>query len=287
MLYLILSILCNITVGILLKLAKRRNIDILQIIAYNYLFAILLCYFVFNPDVTAVMNWDAPWSIYSALGILLPTIFLILAISIKHIGIVKTDISQRLSLFIPLLAAYFIFKEDFTALKLAGLIVGFVAIFFTLSKKKQGDISSNKWIYPIIVFVGFGIIDVLFKQIATYTAVPYTTSLFAVFCCSLIIALGIVLYQLVMHKSKLESKNFLYGGILGLFNFGNILFYLKAHKAFAENPSTVFAAMNLGVIILASLVGIVFFKEKMNTKNYIGIGLALIAITLITLSQLQ
>jgi hypothetical protein len=34
------------------------------------------------------------------------------------------------------------------------------------------------------------------------------------------------------------------------FNFGNILFYLKAHQAFADNPSTVFAAMNMGVIIL-------------------------------------
>jgi hypothetical protein len=32
------------------------------------------------------------------------------------------------------------------------------------------------------------------------------------------------------------------------FNFGNILFYLKAHQAFADN-STVFAAMNMGVIL--------------------------------------
>jgi hypothetical protein len=37
------------------------------------------------------------------------------------------------------------------------------------------------------------------------------------------------------------------------FNFGNILFYLKAHQAFADNPSTVFAAMNMGVIILGVL----------------------------------
>jgi hypothetical protein len=43
------------------------------------------------------------------------------------------------------------------------------------------------------------------------------------------------------------------GGLVGAFNFGNILFYLKAHQAFADNPSTVFAAMNMGVIILGSL----------------------------------
>jgi hypothetical protein len=44
-----------------------------------------------------------------------------------------------------------------------------------------------------------------------------------------------------------------FGGLVGAFNFGNILFYLKAHQAFADNPSTVFAAMNMGVIILGVL----------------------------------
>jgi hypothetical protein len=35
-----------------------------------------------------------------------------------------------------------------------------------------------------------------------------------------------------------------------MFNFGNILFYLKAHQDFSESPSTVFAGMNLGVIVI-------------------------------------
>ena len=73
--------------------------------------------------------------------------------------------------------------------------------------------------------------------------------------------------------------------LLEFFNFFNILFYLKAHRAMADNPSTVFAAMNIGVIILGSLVGIFIFKEKLNKLNYWGLSLALAAILLITLSQ--
>jgi multidrug transporter EmrE-like cation transporter len=69
------------------------------------------------------------------------------------------------------------------------------------------------------------------------------------------------------------------------FNFGNILFYLKAHQAFADNPSTVFAAMNMGVIILGSL-GILVFKEKMSQRNYLGLAFALVSIVLIALSQI-
>ena len=136
MLYLILSILCSVSVGILLKIAKKYSIDIVQVITINYACAIALCYFSFSPDVS-VIDKSSPWKIYIPLAILLPSIFLILAFSIKNMGIVKTDIAQRLSLFIPILASYFIFKEDFNQLKLIGLAFAFPAMILILSKNKS------------------------------------------------------------------------------------------------------------------------------------------------------
>ena len=134
--------------------------------------------------------------------------------------------------------------------------------------------------------IGFGIIDVFFKQIALQKSFPYTTSLFLVFCIAFVVSLLFTGYSVIIKKRKLQFLNLIFGSILGILNFGNILFYLKAHKAFSENPSTVFASMNMGVIILGSLAGILLFKEKVTLKNYIGIILALGAIVLITLSQL-
>lgn len=285
MFYIVLSIICSVSVGALLKFSKRYSFDIIQVIAVNYILALGLCYITFRPD-ASVVNSSSPWKIYIGLAVLLPSVFLLLASSIKHIGIVKTDIAQRLSLFIPILAAYFIFKENFTTLKLMGLIVGFPAIFLTLSKK-QSDTQENRWIFPVLVLLGFGIIDILFKQIALEKSIPYTTSLFIVFCGALVLALCFTIYSVFVKKNPIQWKNIIIGAFLGILNFGNILFYLKAHKAFSENPSTVFAAMNLGVIVLGSLVGIVAFKEKVTLKNYIGIVLALGSIVLITLSQIQ
>lgn len=285
MLYIILSIFCSVTVAVLLKFAKRYKISIIQCVTVNYLTALILCYFFFKPEVVKI-NASAPWPIYIALAILLPTIFLFLAASVKNLGIVKTDIAQRLSLFIPILAAYFIFKEDFNQLKFIGLGIGLIAILLTFLRTTQSRESSKKWIYPILVFVGFGVIDVLFKQIALYKELPYTTSLFAVFCLSFIVSLIIAVSKIILGKTKFEFVNIAGGLILGMFNFGNILFYLKAHQALAKNPSTVFAAMNLGVIILGSFVGIIFFKEKLSKLNYVGICLAIAAIILITISQL-
>lgn len=282
MLFLILSVICSVSVGVVFKIARGYSINIPQIVATNYIFALLLCYFFFSPDFSVVAT-DAPWRIYISLGVLLPSIFLFLAASIKNVGIVKTDAAQRLSLFIPILAAWLIFGEKFDALRITAFLIAFPALLLILAKPSEN--TKNKWIYPAIVLIGFGLIDILFKQIALYTNLPYTTSLFIVFGLAMVIMTVIVGFEIVFKKIKFNYKNLLFGGLVGLFNFGNILFYLRAHQSFAENPSTVFAGMNMGVIIIGSLTGIVVFKEKLSKINYAGLFLALVAIVLIVMSQ--
>ncbi|MCX2585682.1 DMT family transporter [Pedobacter sp. MR22-3] len=284
MIYIILSVLCSVTVAVLLKLAKRYQINIIQAVTVNYFTALTLCFLFFKPDVH-LLGTSAPWPVYITLAILLPSIFLVLAASVKKLGIVKTDIAQRLSLFIPVLAAYFIFKEGFNEYKIIGLAIGFLAIILTFIRKSDQEAQSKQWVYPIAVFIGFGVIDVLFKQIALYKALPYTTSLFTVFALAFIVSILLVFFMVITKKTKLQLVNLACGLILGCFNFGNILFYMKAHKALSENPSTVFAAMNMGVIVVGSLIGIIIFKEKLSKLNYIGIFLALVAVIFITLSQ--
>ena len=286
MIFLLISIICSVTVSVMLKLARRYKISVVQAVAWNYLFAAGLACLFFKPSIKdlSIVNVNSTLLI---LGVLLPTIFWFLAASVRNIGIVKTDIAQRLSLFIPIVASYLLFGDQFSVLKIAGLVVGFIAIFFTLAKKS--DESSNKlnWFYPLVVFVGFGLIDVLFKQVAQIKTIPYTTSLILVFGISFLIALGGIAYWHFVKKEKIQLVNFICGCVLGFFNFFNILFYLKAHRTMADQPSTVFTAMNLGVIIAGTLVGLLIFKEKLSRLNYIGLFLAAVAIILITLSQLN
>lgn len=280
--FVILSVICSVSVGIFLKVAKRYNLNIFQLITFNYLSALFLTYFTYQPELSFEEK-KIPYSLFFGLGIILPIVFFIQAKSIKKVGIVKTDIAQRLSLFIPLTASYFLFKETFSQLKIVGFIVGFSAIFFTLNKKS--DKNSSNWTLPLLVLLGFGTVDILFKKIAVIKDYNFTTSLFIIFCVSFIISILYLSFKAIKQKEKIELKSSFLGLILGLLNFGNILFYLKAHKALAENPSTVFAGMNMGVIILGSLAGILIFKEKITKWNYFGIFLALISIILITYSQ--
>lgn len=283
--FVILSVICSVSVGILLKIAKRFQLNIFQIITWNYSVALLLTYFLFNPQIKE-SNARFPFELLVSLSILLPIVFFFQNTSIIHTGIVKTDIAQRLSLFIPIIASYFIFNETFNFYKITGLIIGFTAIFFTLFKKSEIKNSPSKLLFPILVLLGFGIIDTLFKKVATTSNIPFTNSLFYIFCGALLVSILILIYKVLFLKENIKIKNCIWGIGLGILNFGNILFYLKAHKALSENPSTVFAGMNMGVIVLGSLAGILIFKEKMTKWNYFGIALAIISILCITISQL-
>jgi len=277
-------VICSVTVGVIFKISRTYKIPSAQIVAFNYVFALALCYFIFAPDLTVLDN-SSPWEILIPLGILLPVVFLFLAVSIKHMGIVKTDVAQRLSLIISILGAWLFFSEQFSGLKLTALLFGFPAIVLILDK--PADNKENKWIYPALVLLGFGLIDLLFKQIALTSTLPFTTSLLVLFSISLVIMVLFNGYEMLFQRIKIDFKSIIFGGLVGIFNFGNILFYLKAHKAFSQNPSTVFAGMNMGVIVIGTLVGIFVFKEKVTRLNIAGLFLALMAVVFIVASQLN
>ena len=275
MIYIFLSVCCSVFVSVLLKLAKRYEIDTKQAITWNYSIATLLTWIIYKPEIPEIN------AVYISLGILLPSLFLVLALSVQYTGIVRTDIAQRLSLFIPVLASFIIFSEAQSALKLFGIFIAFIAIIFSIPWQKDSNKGINNWIYPLIVFIGMGLIDILFKQIAKTTSVPFTSSLIIVFPLAFLLSISYLLYLYKRGKMKFRLINLICGWILGIANFGNILFYLKAHQSLSNSPSLVFSSMNIGVILLGSAIGVIIFKERLSRLNYWGIALALISIVVL------
>jgi len=282
MIFVLFSIVCSVLVSIILKLSRRYEISTDQLIAWNYPTALILNVVFFQPDIRAISFSISNTSLYLVLGFLLPALFLAIAASIRYTGIVRTDIAQRVSIFIPLIAAFLLFDEVATARSLIGIAVGILAIFFSIKWSAENkEAKKNTWIYPLIIFFGMGLIDVLFKQVAQHREVPYSTSVFFIFLVALIISFTYLSIRIYRRKEKISIPSIFWGIGLGIFNFGNILFYMKAHRAIPDNPSIVFSAMNIGVIALGALVGLYIFKEKLSTLNKAGILLAILSIVII------
>ncbi|MNI62396.1 hypothetical protein D3C73_1177170 [compost metagenome] len=131
------------------------------------------------------------------------------------------------------------------------------------------------WLWPLVVWAGYGVIDILFKQVAR-AGTAFAAGLLLAF----VLAGGLMLVYLLARRVRWERRHLLAGVALGAFNFGNILTYIRAHQSLPEHPALVFASMNMGVITLGTLVGALVFREPLTRVNGLGIALALAAIVL-------
>lgn len=281
MIYIIIAILCSVVVSINFKLFKRYYTDAYQAIVFNYPVAAICCYFFFKPDLSIIPSTNE-WLLFAVLALLLISIFYFIGKSIATSGIVLTAIAQRLSLIIPVLAAFLVFGETSTPLKLIGLIIGLIAIYASKPNGKADLKNIINW-YPIIVFLGTGIIDILFNYLTKLDELSFTASLVHIFIIASLYGFASLLYQKINGTLKFQLKAAMAGVVLGIFNFGSIYFYIKALQIESHQPSVVFSSLDIGVITLGSLVGIVLFKEKLSKLNFIGLVLALIAIVILNL----
>ncbi|WP_068873510.1 hypothetical protein [Xanthomonas translucens] len=281
MAFVLLSVVCSVLVSALLKLAPRRRIDLAQAMTWHYLAAALLCAALLQPPLATLRSAQTPWIALLGLAVLLPALFLVLGRAVALAGIVRTDAAQRLSLLLSLAAAFALFGERANGDKLAGLMLGLLAIAGIVHRPEPvpaGAARAAPWL--LLVWAGFALIDVSLKRIAQ-AGTPFAASLLVAFAIAFVLLLGVLLWRHLRGTAPLAWRNVGAGLLLGTLNFGNIAFYVRAHQALPDSPAVVFAAMNLGVIVLGVLLGVLIFGEKTSACNRAGLLAALLAIVLI------
>lgn len=292
MMYLTIAVLCSVAVSVLLKVLRQKNIDIRQTIVAGYPVAFLLTWLLLKPDVSSIGTLGNAWGIIIALGILLPAVFVILGRAIEVVGMVATDAAQRLSLIIPIIAAFMLFGEVLTGTRILGLGLGFLALAALIYRPQQAvstqDISKKAttpnralrtplWLFG--VWAGYGVIDILFKQVAKQGA-AFPLTLFVSFGMA-----GLLLFiYLLITRVRWQGNALIAGLLLGALNMGNIYAYVRAHQVLSESPSIVFTGMNVGVIAVATIIGVGVFKEQLNRINMLGIVLAVSCVAVLFLA---
>lgn len=284
MLYVLLAATCSVLVSVLLKLARRHDVDVAQAVTWNYLAAASLCALLLKPSLASLQQPGAPWVSLLGLSVVLPSLFLALAASVRRAGIVRTDIAQRLSLLLSLLAAFAFFGETASPLKLGGIALGLLAMVGILLRPEQRRVAGEgEWPALLAVWAGFAVVDVMLKHIAA-AGTPFAASLQVTFALAFVGMLGWQLWRARRGSVRLRMKNLGAGLLLGLINFGNIIFYVSAHRTLPGQPAVVFASMNIGVVVLGTLAGALGFGERLSLLNRVAIAFAILAIALIALA---
>lgn len=283
MFYLVASILSSLSILIFFKFFKQLKIDNHVAIMINYAVACAFGLMQYPGELSlgAILNED--WLVYALiLGVFFLAGFLFFAFSTQAAGITITSVSANLSVVLPVGFAFMVYGDKPHWMKISGLALALIAILLIFKPSKGQIRGGNKLLFPIALFFIVGVNHTLMKHSEQNAAANnHMLFLSVIFGVSLILSL---IYFIPAGKLKKANLNSIIGGVvLGMLNYYSTLFMLKALTKFES--SLYFPVYNMSYISLAAVIGYIFFKEKLKKENWIGIGIAVLAIILTTLAD--
>lgn len=288
MIYLLISILTASSLVIIFRLFGIWNIRSRDAIVVNYFIAGTLSLVTNGSESSFFDGPNFLWFPFAVImGFLFISIFNVMALSANTIGVSVTSVANKMSLVIPVLYAILFLGDEINLMKIIGLCIALVGVYLTSKNPEPQKIKvKGAYLLPLIVFVGSGIIDTLFKYNEEKTLGDGELNLFLAWIFYTAFLLGV--FQLIYAKVK-TNENFqiksIWGGIvLGIPNFASGYFLVKTLAVENFQSSVIFPVNNMAIVSISAIVGLWFFKEKLSKENFTGIILCLLAIGIIAFS---
>ncbi len=282
----LISIILSGSLIICFKVFEKFEINNSNAISINYLFAsgsgIIMGFDTFSSTNVFLADWF-PYTLL--FGLMFISTFNLVAYGVKTSGLMVVSIAQKMSLIIPLAFSIIYYDESSGILKITGILLALIAIYFS-SKKAKDSAAPISWkilLIPVFIFIGSGVVDISIKVSQEYfgAQAPFSVILACIFGSAGVIGL----VQKIIQRSKIQLKDFIGGMCLGLLNFFSTYFLMKALSSDALESSFVFAINNIGIILFNSMIAAAVFREQITKTNTYGIILALVSIFIIYLSN--
>lgn len=287
MIYLVLAVVCNSLLFLILKSFDRFRINTLQGIVVNYAVAgslgLLLSpvHFSFAALETKSWLWIPP-----IMGLLFISIFLLIARTAQTIGVSVASVANKMSVIIPVIVAILLYNDSTGFMKVAGIVLALVAVYFTSKKNDGTSLGLRQLFLPLVVFLGSGIIDAL-VNFAQQQSVSTADSPLFIACCFLMAFTGgllMVSYQLIRKQTTLQPRALIAGIVLGVPNYFSIWCIIEALESQLMESSMLYPVANMGIVVVSTLGAFLIFREKLSPMNLLGIGISIAATLLIMFS---
>lgn len=291
MFYLVVGILCNIVLLLILRSFHKFNVPSFPAIIINYFVAGSFS-LLFTTPKTIYFEATHLWLPALFLGILFVSIFYLISLTAEKLGVSVASVSNKMSVVIPVILAFIIYKDSPHLLKILGIVIALLSVFLVSashSPEKTGTDKKN-FILPLAVFLGSGIIDALVNYAQKVLIRSHSEAETACFSGLSFFAAGfigaIVFLFFYKEKKAIDIKKTLIAGIiLGTPNYFSIYFIMKAIDANFLQSSVLYPIINVSVVLGSTFGAYLFFAEKLSVKNVMGIVLSVLAIVCIAFAS--
>lgn len=309
MLYLVIAILFGSLFSVMLKICQQWKVDTLQVILFNYVFAFLITlapilYRMIGPGGgIPVQDFVLSKNSIGACvlqGLLFLAGFYTMDRGTFHCGVALTTAAARAALVLPVLLSWMLLDQPAPSWIAVGLILASMALIVLPAEdeepveavpagKSEKALRRTAALALVAVFLAYGFSDFMLKiaqhsveRVSGDNPALMANQMRALTCTIFLMAsvfgLLLCLAKGSFRKHKVTWRSLVGGLALGLINIGCTSCVLKALGVLPTG--TFYPLYNIGIVILATLIGVIFFKEKLKWLQVGGLALAIAAIAL-------
>ncbi len=278
MLYLLLSVMSSATIALIMRFSSGKYRGSVNILAVNYLICSILS--AVYTDFTAWTPETPGISFTVCLAILNGALylagFLLQQHSMSKNGIVLTSVFMRLGLLIPMVVSVLFFREMPTWLQFGGFCLAVCAIPLMQMTKDAGHRGIGVGL--ILLLVMSGCIDATAK-VFEVLGNPALSGHFLLV--TFLVAFGLCAALVLYKKEPVELPVVLFGTAIGIPNFFCSKFLLSA---LSQLPAVVvYPTFCVGTMLILTLCGILFFKERLSRRQWVAFILIVLALLILNL----
>ena len=277
MVSLILAITSSALVSVIMRLSGKKVTGNIAMLAVNY----LMCLAVSAGSAGFGDLFPAGDGLCGALlmgginGLLYLGGFVLLQISVQRNGVVLSSTFMKLGLLVSIAVSVVFFGEMPDVLQIIGFSLAVAAIVLINFRRGSGETADFKAGLILLLLVG-GMADAMskiFEELGEASLEPqflvYTFLVATVLC-------AVLMWKKNQRPGKWEI---LFGLLIGVPNFFSAKFLLGALEAI---PAViVYPVYSVATILVVSLIGVLAFRERLEKRQWVGMGLILVALVLL------
>lgn len=303
MTYLILSIICSVSIAVIFKINGTKEVNKYAMISVNYLAAMVVSlilsintgnlsilfskntFEIFYREVFTVFGkqqifspeGSAVWALIvgCTLGASYCLSFLKYQKTIVENGMGIAAMFLRISVIIPMIISIIIWKDYPTFMQFIGILLCLISIvIFNVDFK---NVSKNKINYDLLLLLLWGGLSSFSAKLYQNYAMVEFKEVLTLFTFLTAFLTSIIF---LLKKNRKVSKNDIIVGIeIGIPNLLTITFLVLALNNI--NTSVVYMLSSVASIIIVMFIGVCFFKEKISKKDIVGIITTIVAVILL------
>jgi len=264
-------------VSIIMRLSDRKVTGNIAMLTVNYLMCVVVAaaYAGFGNLFPATGGLPGALLMGSINGLLYLGGFVLLQINVRRNGVVLSSTFMKLGLLVSIAVSVIFFHEVPDALQVMGFCLAIAAIILINFKKESGGTAGFKAGLILMLLAG-GMGDAMakiFEELGNPALEPqFLTYTFGV---------ALILCTLLMLRKKQRPGKWevIFGLLIGVPNFFSAKFLLGALEHIAA--VIVYPVYSVATILVVSLTGVLAFRERLEKRQWIGMGLILIALVLL------